>query len=73
MPKKNNFKRVLRILFFLYCIALILLAVLPINGESSPLNDTYIVKVRLDYFLHVLTFLPFLPFAMFALSVTSHH
>jgi len=68
--KPVKFKRVPRILFSLYCIAIILLTILPINGESSLLNDTYIVKVRFDYLFHVLTFLPFLPFAMYALFPT---
>ena len=70
--KKSHSKRILRILFFLYCIALILLAILPINGESSALNDTYIVNIRLDYFVHMLSFLPFLPFALYVLSETFH-
>ena len=68
--KPVKFKRVLRILFFLYCIAIILLTILPINGESSLLNDTYIVKIRFDYLLHTMIFLPFLPLVMYSFSTT---
>ena len=70
-PKTVNFKRILRILFLFYCIVLLFLAVLPIHGESSLLNGTYIIKIRLDYFLHALIFLPFLPLARYSLSETS--
>ena len=70
-PVKLQRKRIFRILFLLYCTALFLLAILPINGESSPISDTYIVTIRLDYLLHTLIFLPFLPLAMHSLSGTS--
>lgn len=70
ISKTFHFKRILWILFLLYCFSLILLSILPINGESSLFNDTYIVKIRADYFLHTLTFLPFLPLATYTLSLT---
>ena len=63
--------RIVRIIFLLYLIIIILLSILPINGVSSPLNDTHIVKIRLDYLLHTLIFLPFLPLAMCSMSVSS--
>ena len=68
MLTKACFIRILRILFFLYCLMLILFSILPINGESSPLNDIYIVKIRVDYLLHTIIFLPFLSLAMLSLS-----
>lgn len=66
----TNSKRILRVLFLLYCIALFLLPILPINSESSQLNNTYIVTIRLDYLLHVLIFFPFLPWAIYSLLGT---
>ena len=64
-------KRILKILFLLYCIVLLLLAVLPINSNSSSINDTFIVNIRLDYLLHILIFLPFLPLAMYPKPIKS--
>ena len=52
--------RIFRILFFVYCIMLLLLAILPINGVSSPLNHTFIVKIRLDYLFHAFIFIPWM-------------
>jgi len=40
-------------LFWIYTVFIPLLAVLPINGPNSRLNNTYIVSIRLDYILHV--------------------
>ena len=70
-PKTTYTKRIPRILFLLYCFAIILLTVLPIDGESSSLNNTYFVTIRLDYLLHSLVFLPFLPLATYSISITS--
>lgn len=39
-----------------YTVILVLLSVLPINSTSSAINHTYVVKVRLDYFLHYIVF-----------------
>ena len=44
-------------LFIAYTILLLLLAVLPINSTGSTINNTYIVSIRLDYFLHFSVFL----------------
>ena len=60
--------RIFRILFLFYCIALLLLAILPINGVSSPLNHTFIVKIRLDYLFHSLVFIPWMLIISFAFS-----
>ena len=69
--KATRLKRIFRILFLLYCIAIILIAILPINGEPSSLNNMYVVKIRLDYLFHSLVFLPFLPFAIFTITLPS--
>ena len=60
--------RIFRILFLFYCLALLLLAILPINGVSSPLNHTFIVKVRLDYLFHSLVFIPWMLLISFAFT-----
>jgi VanZ family protein len=45
--------------FWLYVIVLVLLAVLPINSQSSyQLNNSYVVNIRLDHFLHGIIFFP---------------
>ncbi|MBN1337748.1 MAG: VanZ family protein [Bacteroidales bacterium] len=51
-------------LFYIYTAALILLAVLPVNGltPETPLNDVYIVSIRLDYLLHCIVFIPWVFF-----------
>ena len=64
--KTSQIKRILRILFLLYCTSLILLTIVPINGGASPLNDIFIIKIRLDYILHVLIFFPFIPLAIYS-------
>jgi len=48
------------ILFVVYTIFLLLLAVLPINSSGSTINHTYIVTVRLDYLLHFAMLLPWM-------------
>ena len=52
-----------RLLFRIYLISLFLLAILPINGVSSPLNNTYIVHLRLDYLAHGIVFVPWMAIA----------
>jgi glycopeptide antibiotics resistance protein len=50
-----------RILFYSYTVLLVLLAVLPINSDtSSSLNNIFVVRVRLDYLLHFIIFLPWM-------------
>jgi len=44
-------------IFYSYSIALVLLAVLPINSATK-LNDITIISFRGDYFVHALVFLP---------------
>jgi VanZ family protein len=45
--------RLMQRLFWVYTITIPILAVLPINGSNSRLNDTYLISIRLDYILHV--------------------
>jgi len=47
-------------LFWAYTIILVLLAVLPINGSESTINNTYVVSIRLDYLLHCLVYIPWM-------------
>ena len=47
-------------LLYIYIFLIVLLMTLPINRESSLLNNVYIVHIRLDYLAHMLVFLPFL-------------
>ena len=51
------------LLFRIYLISLFLLAILPINGVSSPLNNTYVVHLRLDYLAHGIVFVPWMAIA----------
>jgi glycopeptide antibiotics resistance protein len=44
--------------FWIYFIAVILLIILPINGEGFNLNDIMIISIRGDYFFHALVFIP---------------
>ena len=60
--------RIFRILFLFYCLTLFLLAILPINGVSSPLNHIFIVNIRLDYLFHSLVFIPWMLLISFAFA-----
>ncbi len=44
--------------FWIYFVAVILLIVLPINGDRFSLNDILIISIRGDYFFHALVFIP---------------
>lgn len=46
-----------KIIFCIYCLIIILLIILPLNG-SKELNDITILYFRGDYFFHVLLFIP---------------
>ena len=48
----------IKLITWFYLLILVLGSVLPINSGSSSLNNTYIVEVRSDYFLHVLVLIP---------------
>jgi len=45
-------------IMYLYILILILGSVLPLNSESSSLNNDYTLRIRHDYWLHVLIYLP---------------
>ncbi len=46
-------------LFYPYLLALLLLAILPINGPGSTLNNNYVFSIRLDYLAHFVVLLPY--------------
>lgn len=46
---------------FIYLVGMLILVVLPLNDtKASFLSDTYVIKLRLDYLIHVIIFLPFI-------------
>jgi len=56
-----------KILLCVYIVVMLLLVVLPLNdAKTSFLTDTYVVKIRLDYLVHIAVFLPFLLFVKLA-------
>jgi VanZ family protein len=52
----------IKIITYIYIIALLLATVLPVNG-SGALNDNYTLNIRWDYLLHALVYIP-LPLLM---------
>lgn len=44
--------------FWIYFVAVVLLIILPINGDRFNLNDIMIISIRGDYFFHALVFIP---------------
>jgi len=63
--------RILRVLFLLYVLVILMVSVLPINGPESPINDIYVIDIRLDYLLHALIFIPFVPLAVLSVVFSS--
>jgi len=53
-----------KIILFVYIVVILLLASLPLNDKDSSLlnniTNTYVVKIRLDYLVHLVFFLPFI-------------
>jgi len=50
-----------KVILFAYITVIIVLVVLPLNdAKSSILTDNYLVKIRLDYLVHIIIFLPFI-------------
>lgn len=47
-------------IFPAYLTALVLIALLPLNGPGSGMDDIFVLSLRLDYLLHGLMFLPFI-------------
>ncbi len=41
-----------------------MLAILPINGTNSMLNNNYLLNIRWDYLLHALVYIPLVPLIM---------
>lgn len=46
----------IRKVFWLFTLAILILAVLPINGPNNPMNNTYLVYIRTDYLIHASIF-----------------
>ncbi len=53
-------------LLYTYITILILLAILPINGMNSMLNNNYLLNIRWDYLLHALVYIPLVPLIIIA-------
>jgi glycopeptide antibiotics resistance protein len=51
---ENNAK----LLLWIYLAAMLLLVVLPINGEKSSLNNNYSFGIRWDYLIHSIVYIP---------------
>jgi len=62
-------KRNVNGIFIFYVIVILLLSILPINSAHSFINNTYIIRIRLDYLGHISLFLPFLFLGNRALSI----
>jgi glycopeptide antibiotics resistance protein len=50
--------RRLRTFCLIYTVGLLIVSVLPINGEGSSLNNNYIFNLRWDYVLHGVVLIP---------------
>lgn len=48
--------------FYIYVFCIFLLTVLPLNGSNVVMSNTYIIRIHLDYLLHVILFLPWVLF-----------
>jgi len=51
---ENNAK----LLLWIYLAVMLLLVLLPINGEKSALNNNYTFGLRWDYIIHALVYIP---------------
>ncbi len=49
-------------IFICYVCILVLLIILPINNSSSKLNNTYVLHLRGDYWIHLFVFFPWMLF-----------
>ncbi len=54
--------QIIRLVFYFYILAIILLVALPLN-TARDLNNITIIMLRGDYFFHILLFLPWMAFA----------
>jgi VanZ family protein len=60
----------LRITHALFTLAIILLALLPLNSAQFTLNNIYILSFRLDYLAHFAIFIPWMGLAWLAWDVS---
>lgn len=61
-------KHIPKITLYVYIVAIMLSAVLSLNGSAAKLNDIYILEFRADYLIHAGLFI----FLMFLISRTYH-
>jgi VanZ family protein len=54
--------------FWLYTAAILILAILPINGSDNRINHSYIVIIRMDYLIHAAIFTIWMILYKFAFS-----
>jgi VanZ family protein len=54
--------------FWPYIIILLFLSVLPINGSNAAINHIFVLKIRMDYLLHCITFIPWAFVAFYKLN-----
>ena len=48
------------LIFPAYLTALVLIALLPLNGPDTAMDNVFVLNLRLDYLLHGMMFVPFL-------------
>jgi len=53
------FLQIYRIWYISGYTYILILVFLPLNGNKTFLNNTFIIMIRLDYIFHILLFLPF--------------
>ena len=55
----NRNQNHIRLLFGIYLISLVVIAVMPINGaNNTTLTNVFVVRIRLDHLLHATLFTP---------------
>lgn len=58
MFARNPKQKRLKTIFWGYLSFIILVSILPINGEEGGLNNNYTFNIRWDYLLHTMAYLP---------------
>lgn len=58
MFARNPKQKRLKTIFWVYLSFIILVSILPINGEEGVLNNNYTFNIRWDYMLHSLAYIP---------------
>jgi glycopeptide antibiotics resistance protein len=58
MQIKATIQHNAKLLLWLYLTAMLLMVVLPLNGESGTLNNNYSFGIRWDYLIHAIVYVP---------------